>query len=198
MPTISVVNTKGGTSKTTTAINLGAAAAYAGSRPVIVDADPQGSASAWIYAAQHVAGEGDVPCDLTAGNTQTFSRLPHDRVCIVDTGPGNPAIVDAAVSAADMVVIPTKTTLTDLDRLWETLKLVQGVAAAVLLTQVNLQAILYRQIRQALEEDGVLVFPTPIVHRERVAQEFGQWPRPGRFLLGYDDVYADIMRGLAS
>ena len=44
----------------------------------------------------------------------------------------------------------------------------------------------------------MLAFPTPIVHRERVAQEFGQWPRPGRFLLGYDDVYADIMRGLAS
>ena len=72
------------------------------------------------------------------------------------------------------------------------------MAAVVLLTQVNLRAVFYRQIRQASEEDGVLAFPTPIVHRERVAQEFGQWPRPGRFLLGYDDVYADIMRGLAS
>lgn len=194
VPVVSVVNTKGGTAKTTTAIFLTAAAVYAGERVVLADADPQGSAAAWYYAAQD---DHPIDCDLVAANTQTLARLPQDQLCIVDTGPSNPAMVEAAIRAADLVVIPTAPALTDLDRLWETLKVVDGTPAAVLFTQVNLQAVLYRQIRDVLEAEGVLVFPTPILRRESFRQAFGTWPKTGRNLVGYDDVFADIKKGLS-
>lgn len=48
MRTIAVTNHKGGSAKTTTTVNLGAAFAERGQRVLIIDMDPQGSASAWL------------------------------------------------------------------------------------------------------------------------------------------------------
>ena len=47
MKTISIVSQKGGTGKTTFAINLAGAAETACKQVVIIDLDPQASAKAW-------------------------------------------------------------------------------------------------------------------------------------------------------
>jgi len=46
--TIAVAHHKGGTAKTTTTVNLAAALAEAGHRVLVIDMDPQGSATAWL------------------------------------------------------------------------------------------------------------------------------------------------------
>ena len=48
MRTIAVTNQKGGSGKTTTAVNLAAALGEKGRRVLVVDLDPQASASAWL------------------------------------------------------------------------------------------------------------------------------------------------------
>jgi len=48
MRTTAIVNSKGGTTKTTTAVNLATAAALAGQRVLLIDLDKQGSATQWL------------------------------------------------------------------------------------------------------------------------------------------------------
>jgi chromosome partitioning protein len=49
--TVAVVNHKGGSAKTTTTVNLAAALGELGRRVLVIDMDPQGSATSWLGAA---------------------------------------------------------------------------------------------------------------------------------------------------
>jgi chromosome partitioning protein len=54
--TIAVVNRKGGSGKTTTAVSLAAVLAERGLPTLLIDLDPQGSASAWLADARNDQG----------------------------------------------------------------------------------------------------------------------------------------------
>ena len=108
---IVVVNPKGGSGKTTVAINLAAYYAAAGSATALVDHDPQGSSSRWLKrrAADLPPIHGICAYERNARVTRSFLlRLPPgtDRV-IVDT----PAAVTAQempqlVRGADAIIVP--------------------------------------------------------------------------------------------
>ncbi len=56
MRTIAVVNRKGGSGKTTTAVSVAAALAERGQQVLLIDLDPQASASAWLAQASDDRG----------------------------------------------------------------------------------------------------------------------------------------------
>ena len=101
---IVVTNLKGGVGKTTTTLYLAAVAASRGHSPVVVvDADRQASAAEWLE---------ERPIDgvelIEAPSERTLARAMNsdEGTVIVDLPPGDERLVQAAIAAADAVVIP--------------------------------------------------------------------------------------------
>ena len=103
---IAVINQKGGTGKTTLALNLAAGLARRAPTAVI-DADPQRSISQWIAMG---GGEHAFPVATPIGATPaaTIAQLKQShRYVVVDCPPAvQGPVIDAVMAAADQVLIP--------------------------------------------------------------------------------------------
>lgn len=186
---LAVVNLKGGTGKTVTAIHIAAALSRTG-RTLLVDADPQGSALSWSEEA------GELPCAVISLPVRDLHRrldtlLPGVAHMVIDTPPGDRAIVRSAIAAADVVIVPIPPSIMDLDRLRPTLDLIAEVEAVtpvkvfVLLTRVRAATKSGRVTREVLEEVGVTLFDSEIPLRESLNTSFGTIPQ--------DDLYGVVL-----
>lgn len=78
MHTWAVINQKGGSGKTTTAVNVAAALGERGVRVLVVDLDPQASASAWFGITEEGRGLLDVfTGDATLGSLVRETAVEH-------------------------------------------------------------------------------------------------------------------------
>jgi len=180
---LAIANLKGGTGKTTTAVHL-AAGLGRRARTLLVDADPQGSATEW---AGLIA---DRPFDLVAAADPDLHRRLDELTAgyehvVIDTPPSHEAIVRSAVLAVDEVVIPLAPSLMDINRLRPTLELLGAVESLnaptvrVLLTRVRANTRTGRLSRETLETLGIPVLLTEIPLLEAYVTGFGLLPPDG-------------------
>lgn len=187
---IAVVSVKGGTGKTTTAVYLAVGLARVGTT-VLVDTDPQGSASAWGRLAT-------LPCRVVSAPPRALRRLLPGLVngyahAVVDTPPGDVEAVREVLASPeiDAALVVLSPSLLDMDRLRPTLELVAQAQGHRTLSWWVLLARVRRGTRSAcaaqelLQGFGAPVLPCIVPLREEYARAFGA---PIRHLRDYGPV----------
>lgn len=190
--TIAICNLKGGTAKTTTSILLATALTRLGKTATVIDLDPQGSATEWATTATE--DNAPLPFDVIPGNAQSIRRQATTTDFIVlDCPPLNPHIIDAAVAAADTIIVPVSPSGIEVDRMWDAIQLAGSTPVKVLLTQVIPHTKSMDSLIQALEEEKVPVFDTVIPRREKIRSYYCTTPDE---LFGYEKITATILQAL--
>jgi chromosome partitioning protein len=99
MRIIAIVNQKGGSGKTTTAVNLAAALAEKGKTVLLIDIDAQANASTWYG----VVAEGRGLLDVLADNGNVIDLVQATATAGVDIVPASPWLVGAEKALAGEV-----------------------------------------------------------------------------------------------
>ncbi|MEX3960144.1 AAA family ATPase [Trinickia sp. EG282A] len=131
-----VASEKGGTGKSTTATNLGAYLAGEGHDVMIVDCDPQSTASNWIDRRNKKILDGasiaKIHCTQKSGNVYETVRdlATRYKYVIVDVGGHDSKELRTALAAVDKVYVPfaaSQADLETLDHMNEVISLAKGL-----------------------------------------------------------------------
>lgn len=123
--TVAIVSQKGGAGKTTMAIHLAAAATRAGQVSLVIDTDPQASASQWAEWRQGAPPEiiDSAPPRIAAKIEAAAGQ--GAELIVIDTPPHADLAASKAVECADLVLIPCRPSAFDLAAMRTTIRLVK-------------------------------------------------------------------------
>ena len=180
MQTISLLAQKGGTGKTTLALSLAVAAVQAGRTVAVIDLDPQASAGNW--ADRRALKE--APAVVSAHVPRLQSVIDTARqngvdLLLIDTPGKSEQAALAAAKAADLVLIPCRPQIYDIETLAATKEIIElagGRRAFVILNAVPPQGRRHEEAKAAIEEMGLAVCPAAFVQRAA----FGDAPNAGQ------------------
>lgn len=126
--TVAIVSQKGGAGKTTLAIHLAAAATRAGQISLVIDTDPQASASQWAEWRKGAPPEIiDSAPPRIAAKIEAASEQGAELI-VIDTPPHADLAASKAVECADLVLIPCRPSAFDLAAMRTTIRLVELLA----------------------------------------------------------------------
>ena len=175
---ISVIQSKGGTGKTTLSVMLAEAIRKMGYTVAVADGDPQQSATRWAsrvkdfpFPIESVRSSSDFPGVVRRGNNPDF--------LIVDTPPGGLSFITESAEAADLVLLPTGVSPMDIDRTQVTLSwlIEMGIPTAVVLSNVDRREKLLDEVHAELEGDETAALAeTVIPTRAATRRAFGTKP----------------------
>lgn len=162
---ISILNQKGGTGKTTLAVNIAREYTIRTMKTLLVDSDSQGSAQRW-----HERSGGDL-IDLTCLAMTTLDKdvmkysKRYERI-IIDGSPRITTITICAIKAADIILIPVQPSPYDI---WAAEDIVRNVKDRIEMTEGKTKAafvvtrkikgtIIGKEIYSELEKLGLPIF----------------------------------------
>ena len=167
MRVVSVISQKGGSGKTTLALHLAVASSRENRNTAVIDLDPQASAAKW---ADRRAAE--LPVVLSAH----ASRLSHEmgrvrdtggEILFLDTAPHSDSVTLAAAKASNLILIPCRPAILDMEAITNTLELVRttGNPVAVVMNAVAPKGREAEEAAEAVATLDVEVCPVQLVNR---------------------------------
>ncbi len=182
MPTVVFASSKGGASKSTSAVLLATELAQSGAGVTIIDADPNKPVSRWA----RLPGKPDNLTVIDDVTEQTVIRTIEEQArktafIIVDLEGTASKMVVYAMSRADLIIIPTQASILDAVEAGAAIREVKRqeeafrikIPAAVLYTRTSpaIRTRTLASIEEEFRENGVPVFKTRL-HERKV----DRWP----------------------
>lgn len=125
MKTIAIVSQKGGSGKTTLALNLGVAAHLDGKSVVIADLDEQASATMWHQARKDPLPHVQPTHSAALPSVMAEAEKQGVDYFIIDTAPQSDRPAINAAEAADIILITCKPSVMDLRAVQNTVRLIK-------------------------------------------------------------------------
>lgn len=178
---ISLLNQKGGVGKTTLSINIAASLSRAGSRVLLIDADPQGSALDWAMARQK-PGLFSV---IGLARPTIYKEIDeiskgYDHV-VIDSPPRVTDLARGCILAADVVLIPITPSPLDVwaanfmvDLIKEASVFKPHLKVGFIINRLIINTIIGREVMQALHHYAIPVLKSPISQRVIFAESIAQ------------------------
>lgn len=176
-----ILNQKGGVGKTTLSVNLASCLARRGSRVLLIDVDPQGSALDWAAARQSsplfsVVGFPRPSIHKEIGNI----GQGYDHI-IIDGPPRVTDLARSAIMASDVVVIPIQPSPYDIWAAEEVVKLVdearvykETLKSVFVINRKITNTAIGRDVREALMAYPIYVLKTSVTQRVIFAEVAAQ------------------------
>jgi len=167
METIAIISQKGGSGKTTIALHLAVASSNSGLNTALIDLDPQASATKWADRR-----EKELPVVLSAHASRLHNEIRRVKETggqrlFLDTAPHSDSAALEAAKVADLVLIPCRPAIFDMEAISNTLALVQttGTPIFVVMNAVAPQGQEAEEAMEAIGELNVEVCPIQLVNR---------------------------------
>jgi chromosome partitioning protein len=167
MNSVALLSHKGGTGKTTLALHLSVAATLANYVTVVIDLDPQASATEW---GDSRAAEMPTVVSAQASRLEQVMQSAAEEgvdIVFIDTAPLSEATALAAARAVDLILIPCRPAILDLRAIKATRDLVKlaDKPAFVVFNAVPPRGTLYQEACEAVATHGLETTPMYFVQR---------------------------------
>lgn len=170
MKTLGIIAQKGGTGKTTLSVHLAVQATLDDMRVLLLDMDPQASATAWWKrrrdeSPELIQGRGDTLPDI-------LERAQAYDLIIADTAPHSSTDAGACARLSDHVIVPTRPAILDLDAIGITTAMMSEVSSSAVIVlnacpppKLFGEPRIVREAREALKLYGLPVCEVAISQR---------------------------------
>jgi chromosome partitioning protein len=173
MKTLTFLSQKGGSGKTTLAVHMAIAANEAGERVVLVDTDPQKTATAWSDVRKKESPIVATVAPSGLHNVLDAAKNEHISLAIIDTAPHAAPDAVRVVQAVDLVVIPCRPTAFDLAAVASAVDIVKAAPnakAVFVLSACPFRSPEIEETRQVLSGYGFDVCPSIVTDRRAFAR----------------------------
>jgi chromosome partitioning protein len=163
---LAMASLKGGSGKTTVGLNLAVAAEEAGLRTIVIDVDPQQASAKWGDVRAIKGDEPAVISAMAARLPQALDRASHlgAKLVVVDTAAHAEGILGSTIDMADLVLIPCRPTVLDLQHLAATAQVaeIRAKNVAVFLNAVPIDTADGLEAEKVVSDMGMNLVPARI------------------------------------